>query len=492
MVFDEGYGHIFARYIDPVTFPRLTVDGLKGLAEIDPNLVVEEKGSTVLLMSGDKILGSFGEPGGSDIRGWATLTVEAMQAGYAASPKVRETSRERLYEAVFDSALNGLDPFSRYATAEEAGMHRARRDGYGGIGVRVRVENGFTRIVSVMPETPAAAAGLRANDTIVRVDGEPLVDATVREVVDRLRGRRGTTVTLTITRDDTIQPTEVELVRRHIVPQSVFPRYADGVLFIRVASFNQRTAATLEEAIERQLSAGNEVRGLVLDLRDNPGGLLDQAVAVSDLFLDEGRIVSTEGRHPGSYQRYDAEMGDVLAGRPMVVLVNGRSASSAEIVAAALQDMGRAVVVGTNSYGKGTVQSVFRLPNNGELTLTWSRFHAPSGYTLHGLGVMPNVCTSHLGDDAEAFLRGLANGAATAPAMLREWRSHTRPDAEHRNKLRAACPPVAEPGTAVETETEVARRLILDDGLYSQALGHISDADKSQRAAMNRQDKLQP
>ena len=215
---------------------------------------------------------------------------------------------------------------------------------------------------------------------------------------------------------------------------------------------------------------GANLKGVILDLRDNPGGLLDQAVAVSDLFLSSGRIVSTEGRHPRSFQRYEAHGGDKLSGKPLVVMINGRSASSAEIVAAALQDLGRAVVVGTNSYGKGTVQSVFRLPNDGELTLTWSRFHAPSGYTLQDLGVLPNLCTSDARQTADAIARNLRDGRLQTAKTLEAWRQEAQPNETRRQQLRASCPQNKDTDTDRVRETEVARRVLDDTLLYSQAL----------------------
>lgn len=482
-IVDEVYSHIYERYIDPVSLDEVTLGGLKGLSGIDSNLDIKRDGGVVWLIANNKSLAEFPLPRQNDSRGWSALTMAVLEAGRKASAKLRDAPTERLYEAVFDSALAGLDRFSRYATAEEASDHRAFRDGFGGVGIRIRMEDGMVRVVSVTPDMPADLAGVRAKDIIARIEGEPTTGLKLRQIIKRLRGRRGTMVKLSITRDNEAQPIEMMLVRRHVVPSTVIAQQENGVLHIRLSRFNQRTAATLATAVNQaREELGSGLRGLVLDLRNNPGGLLDQAVRVSDLFLDSGRIVTTEGRHPGSFQRYDARQGDILEGRPIVVLVNGRSASSSEIVAAALQDLGRAVIVGSNSYGKGTVQSVFRLRNSGELTLTWSRFHAPSGYALHNLGVMPSVCTSGLKESARETVDRLRRGQGVARATFTAWRAHRLPDKKGASDLRATCPSSVDTGGEKDVELEVARMVIADASLYARARIVAPTGDDAQRA----------
>src|SRR4029453_18190026 len=224
-----------------------------------------------------------------------------------------------------------------------------------------------------------------------------------------------------------------------IVPETVTFERKGSVAYLRVYGFNQDTADSLrKEMLHAQQDIGTGLKGYIMDLRGNPGGLLDQSVAVSDLFIGHGRIVSTHGRHPDSHQYFEATAGDIADGLPLVVLVNGDSASAAEIVAAALQDSGPAVVVGSNSYGKGTVQTVLRMPNDGELTLTWARFHAPSGYTLNHLGVLPSICTSR-DEDSRATVAALKEDRVAAiPTIARNAASPT--DLVTLNKLRAACP----------------------------------------------------
>jgi carboxyl-terminal processing protease len=239
---------------------------------------------------------------------------------------------------------------------------------------------------------------------------------------------------------------------------------------IRVAGFNKRTAQDLERVVVGlPWNGASPIKGIVLDLRSNPGGLLDQAVAVADAFLRKGTIVSTHGRHPESIQRFSATGRDLANGMPIVVLVNGRSASAAEIVAAALQDRGRAVVVGSNSYGKGTVQNITRLPNDGELILTWSRFHAPSGYALDALGILPNICTSTLAEIATPDLRDkvlIAIGKATN--LLAMWRTLSDFDEPRRTGLRKECLKRAE---RPEIDFKIAHEILENRRLYTRTLG---------------------
>ncbi len=257
------------------------------------------------------------------------------------------------------------------------------------------------------------------------------------------------------------------LTRAHIVPQTVNYRSEGSVGYLRVSGFNQSTAQTLREKIlQAKREQGKALKGFVLDLRGNPGGLLDQAVSVSDLFLSRGRIVSTRGRHPDSHQFFDARKDDLAAGLPLVVLVNGNSASASEIVAAALQDAGRGVLIGSNSFGKGTVQTVLRLPNEGELTLTWARFHAPSGYALQSRGVLPDICTSGQDSDATKLLDRIRLGELRVDREART-RAIALSDTTGLAALRALCP-VNESNP--ELDLQVALGLLGDAALYAQAL----------------------
>lgn len=474
----HGYVAISSRYIDPVDMAAFVVAGLRGLTRLDPALDARRLGGSIELLSNNARVALFAPPDEDRGSDWARLSIDAIQAARAVSPTLAEAGAEAIYDALFDAALATLDPFSRYAGAEEAHLNRGNRNGFGGIGIVFEVDDsGAVMVREVVAGGPAEGAGVRVGDRIVAVDGVPFDQPSIRIVRNRLRGAVGDTVRLTLARDG--RQRDVSLSRGLIVMPTVQMMVADGIAFLRVSSFNQATAdavrAAVRDARERS-GPGGDVRGLIIDMRGNPGGLLDQSVSVADLFLDDGTIVSTRGRHPEARQFYSASAGDIAAGLPIVVLMDGESASAAEIVAAALQDGGRAVVIGTTSYGKGTVQTVVQLPNGGEMTLTWSRFHSPSGYVLHGLGVPPVACTSGRASRTEpAVVEGVLNDvrghAADIARRLSSWRHTAYEDHERRRRLRALCP--AEHHEPDGLDEVIARRLIQDPTLYAQALGLV-------------------
>jgi len=267
-------------------------------------------------------------------------------------------------------------------------------------------------------------------------------------------------------------PHDIVLSRALIVPPTVSYARLGGIAYVKITSFNSSTTTSLERVLEQAShEMGKGLRGVVIDLRDNPGGLLDQAVTVSELFLKRGRILSTSGRHPDSNQTFDADGHDLLNGLPVAILVNHGTASAAEVVAAALQDQGRAVVVGTASYGKGTVQTVHELPNSGELIITWSRIHAPSGYVLNNVGVIPNVCTSKValeGREAVAqVIDTVRSGRLDTSAARYLLHANGRPDTLETRRLRASCPARSGEG---EVDVAVAQKLIEDRSLFLRAL----------------------
>jgi carboxyl-terminal processing protease len=465
-MFAAGYSNIGEMYIDQVDLAELATAGLANLNKLDPEMTIVRRGRQVDLAFGGHPAGAFETPTSLDPEAWAAVTASALDLARSASPALASEGTEDVYKAVFDGIIGKLDRFSRYSTAESAREHRAAREGFGGIGIRVAIEDAGVRVSSVMEESPSYRSGLKADDIITHIDREPVQGWELQTVIQRLRGPVGSTVTLTLRRGSA-EPYEVTLGRAHIVPETVVYQRRGNAAHIRLYSFNQDTTRSLSQAIRRaRKEVGKELSGIILDLRDNPGGLLDQAVSVSDVFMTGGRIVSTHGRHPESHQFFDASSGDLADGLPVVVLVNGNSASASEIVAAALQDNGRAVVAGSNSYGKGTVQTVIRMPNQGEMTLTWARFHAPSGYTIHHLGVLPSICTGTGDEDAEAILAALSAGRLKPLPIAR--RNAAKPDDQAAlADLRGACP--ARPSDE-DVDVQVAARLVADRGLYAQAL----------------------
>lgn len=472
--FSVGYGNIASKYIEPVPISQLAVEGMRGLGVLDPALTVRQAEGQIVLAAGDGDVARFPAPSDDDPGAWATLTVEVSRAGRNVSTDLHDASIEQIYEAVFDGALSRLDPYSRYAGREEAGRNRANRDGFGGIGIRFQARNGLFRITEVMEGTPAETAGLAIDDRITHIDGAPTAGLPLKDVIERLRGPLESPISVTVARDGVENPLVFAMTRVHIVPTSVTASFEDGLLTLTVHRFNRATADVAGRKIDAtRRRHGEALVGIVLDLRDNPGGLLKEAIRLADLFLTQGEIVTTQGRHPDSMQHYEAEEGDIAAGLPLVVLVDGRSASAAEIAAAALQDRGRAVVIGTTSFGKGTVQTVVRLPNDGEFTLTWSRFVMPSGYLLHELGVHPTVCTSGTSTDSADPLGVAVASRDEAAGILVAWRTVDFADETRRRELRAACPAQRRPQPG---DLDVARRLLKDRALYARVLGLANPA----------------
>src|SRR5262249_44141630 len=299
--------------------------------------------------------------------------------------------------------------------------------------------DGF-KVAAVTPQGPAARAGLQAGDMIVAIDGVPTSGLSQSDVIQQLRGPVGSSLAIRVARAGGITR-EFDVQRALVVLPTVAMSRVGDIAVFQILSFNQSTTEKLSDALaEARRQMGGRLAGIVLDLRSNPGGLLDQPVSLADLFIREGPAVSTVGRHPASHQYFAASGRSVAPQVPIVVLVNGGSASSSEIVAAALQDSGRAVVVGSSSYGKGSVQTVLRLPNDGELTLTWARLVTPSGYYLQTHGVVPTLCTSDLGDDAASLQRGLQRAGAITHGRPAAPQARSGRDDRAWSDLRQSCP----------------------------------------------------
>ncbi|SDO60959.1 carboxyl-terminal processing protease [Lutimaribacter pacificus] len=308
---------------------------------------------------------------------------------------VEEVDEKDLIEAAINGMLTSLDPHSSYLSPDDAADMRVQTRGeFGGLGIEVTQEEGFVKVVSPMDGTPADEAGIEAGDFITHVDGESVLGLTLDEAVDKMRGPVGSEIIITIVREGEAEPFDVSLVRDTIKLQAVRSRVEGDAVVLRVTTFNDQTFANLEEGLNKtveELGGLDKISGIVLDLRNNPGGLLTQAIRVSDAFLEKGEIVSTRGRDPADGDRYNATPGDLANGRPIVVLINGGSASASEIVAGALQDHRRAIVVGTKSFGKGSVQTVMPLRGDGAMRLTTARYYTPSGRSIQNLGVSPDI-----------------------------------------------------------------------------------------------------
>ncbi|MFT6932325.1 MAG: carboxyl-terminal processing protease [Paracoccaceae bacterium] len=308
---------------------------------------------------------------------------------------VEEVDEADLIEAAINGMLTSLDPHSSYLPPRDYdSMQVQTRGEFGGLGIEVTQEEGFIRVIAPMDDTPAMLAGVEAGDFITHVDSEALLGLTLEQAVDLMRGPIGSEIIITVVRDGVDEPFDITIVRDRIQLTAVRARLEGSTAILRISSFTDQTYPNLRDGLERVIEEAGGIEnleGVVLDLRNNPGGLLTQAIRVSDAFLEQGEIVSTRGRDPQDGERYNATPGDMIDGRPVVVLINGGSASASEIVAGALQDHRRAVIVGTNSFGKGSVQSVMPLQGDGAMRLTTSLYYTPSGRSIQALGVAPDI-----------------------------------------------------------------------------------------------------
>lgn len=360
---------------------------------------------------------------------------------------VEPVSDEELLKAAVHGLLYKLDPHSSYLEQKEyADLQVSTSGEFGGVGIEIGMGDGFLKIISPIDDTPASRAGIKPGDLVVRIDGDSVKGMNLSEAIDRMRGKIGTQIELTIMREGKDKPFDVSLVREKIKMTSVRTReLAPGYAWLRIAQFQVHTGADAAKILKTLTSAETPLRGLVLDMRNNPGGVLGGAQQVADLFLDGGNIVYTEGREGSSQQRLDATAGDMLQGLPIVVLINAGTASASEIVAGALQDQHRAVIVGTPSFGKGSVQTVFPLQKDRALKLTTARYFTPSGRSIQAQGIVPDIriedarLTQRDEDAAfrEADLPGHLSNGNGAPERKGKESKDVKEDAEKPKSLAA-------------------------------------------------------
>jgi carboxyl-terminal processing protease len=359
---------------------QLVLAGAAGLALLStpafaaPKAEAEE--STAVNEKTYELLNLFGE------------VFERVRADY-----VEPVTDQKLIESAINGMLTSLDPHSSYLNKDGFKEMQVQTKGeFGGLGIEVTMENGLVKVVTPIDDTPAAKAGLQSGDYIGQINDEQVMGMTLSDAVEKMRGPVGSKVKLSILREGKAEPMEVMLTRSIIKIQTVRSSMQDNQIgYVRITSFTEQTYAKLEQELKKLMADKGGLKGLVLDLRNNPGGLLDQAIAVSDAFLNSGEIVSTRSRDARDTRRYSAEDGDLTNGMPIVVLINGGSASAAEIVAGALQDHQRAVVMGTQSFGKGSVQTVVPLGDHGAMRLTTSRYYTPSGNSIQAKGITPDI-----------------------------------------------------------------------------------------------------
>ena len=371
------------------------------------------------------------------------------------SQYVEEPDNQKLMEAAINGMLTSLDPHSSYMNAADfADMQVQTKGEFGGLGIEVTQEDGYVKVVSPIDGTPADKAGMQTGDIITQVNGKTVLGLTMDQAVDMMRGPIGSEVVITVVREGVPDPFDVSIIRETIKVAAVKGRLVGETVVLRITSFTDQTYSGLQAELKKAVDeAGglDKVNGFVLDLRNNPGGLLTQAIDVSDAFLNEGEIVSTRGRSPQDNERFNAVAGDLAEGKPVVVLINGGSASASEIVAGALQDHRRAIVVGTKSFGKGSVQTIIPVRGDGAMRLTTARYYTPSGRSIQALGVMPDIVVNQppidpakvaavdaakdAGTRSEADLRGiLSNDSMTEEekAQLEADRARTEEAAKLR------------------------------------------------------------
>tara|TARA_B100000408_G_scaffold3437_1_gene2831 strand:- start:569 stop:1867 length:1299 start_codon:yes stop_codon:yes gene_type:complete len=386
------------------------------------------------------------------------------------SQYVDNVTDEELIEKAIDGMLTGLDPHSGYMDEEVwEEMQMDTQGKFGGLGIEITMEEGFVKVISPIEDTPAYKAGVLAGDFIIQIDDAPVFGLTLSEAVDLMRGEKGDPITITISREG-VEPFEVNIIRDIIKIQSVKYEIFDNVGYLRITSFTEQTESGLIKYIKKiKEELDNKQIGFVLDLRSNPGGLLKQSVKVSDIFLEQGEIVSTRGRNKEDILRYRAKKGDRINGQPLIVLINGGSASASEIVAGALQDHKRAIIVGTKSFGKGSVQTIIPFKKSGNnksttgIRLTTARYYTPSGESIQGKGIMPDIIIEQGTFESKEFER-------YSEADLKD--SLDNEDNENKNEENSDTDEETEEKNRLDTDYQLARAvdLIQGIGIYQETL----------------------
>lgn len=424
------YQAVDQQFVEQPNFRSMSIDGLRRLTQMDHAFAIETPDRSLRLSRAGVPLIEKPMPADGDAFAWAALVEQALAAAAAAAPELPE--REELLQEVMDGALADLDRFSRYASPRRASIERGMRDGYGGIGLSFEAAGDALLVQRVFAGGPAAQAGIAGGDRILAIDGLPVKGLTAEEARDRMVGPIDSSVILVLDRTAEV-PRPVTLTRRFVVPQTVLASRIGDTLVIAIDRFNTDTARDLRQALDKALAEGG-FRRLLIDLRGNPGGFVDQGVASADIFLSGGLIARADGRAFDSKQIWRADSDQLLAGMPIRLLIDSGTASAAEIMAAALTENGRATAVGTDSFGKGVIQNVLTLPNDGALYLTWANLYTPGGRGLHKLGIRPGLCLDSQGQARTVPAMPLPAGKPTE-ALIREYR--------------ASCPPAKLAGAGV-------------------------------------------
>jgi carboxyl-terminal processing protease len=468
LVLESAFKNIGTRHAEAVSTRTISLAGLKALSDTDTLLAINDRTGMIAISYEDRAIGEWQIPADDDHDAWASVVADALEKTRRYTSTFHQQDHEMVLAQFFRGALSKLDRYTRYATPSQARDTRARREGFGGLGVSIRYDDGEVYVEKVHAGTPAAKAGLKPGDLITHVGGFMLTGLTQSAAIGHLRGPVHSKAALTIIRKNATAPLNIAVVRAHIILPTVTSEREGGILTIRLSGFNQGTSRSLGKILAAaEGENGKPLTGIVLDLRSNPGGLLDQAVAVADFFLNDGRIISTRGRHHRSNQIFNASWGERATEVPIAILVNGRSASASEIVAAALRDRGRAIVIGASSFGKGSVQTIIRLPNGGELTLTWAHMIAPAGFNLQSHGIIPAICTSASEDELSNMMTAIRSDVPAAGTILNAALASRSAIRTNPDLARERCPPAR---AERPEDQEIAKYLLEHRSLYVRAL----------------------
>ncbi len=473
-VWSAALAYIAPRALNPLTIPQMTLWGLNGLAALDPNLNATLQDGEIRLYGPDRLLLALPAPAANDAAGWGQAAAKIAAAAYAASQPLQQAGTQAIIGNFFDELFNHFDPYSRYEGPVQAAQDQLMITGLAGTGLTLGQKAGRVVVASVAADSPASDAGLQPGMIVTAMNGRNAYPGMVNALNGAMNGLPGTSLSLTVTdpqADGDAGAQDLTLTRGFIPPQTVFsdPPLAPGIAVLKITSFNKGTGDQFAAILAEIMSQPNPPVGLVLDLRGNRGGVLRQAVLVADSLLQSGPIAETNGRDPNADQLFTAEGADLTGGAKMVVLVDGQTASAAEILASALADDGRAVVIGSETLGKGLVQTVTSLPDGGELFVTWSRVLAPKGWPLQGLGLMPQVCTSNGPAALNQQLAALAQGRNLLAQALAEARAVRPPvSIDAILALRGNCP--ADIGGELDEQAAIA--VLGNQEMYQAALLH--------------------
>ncbi|WP_139016914.1 S41 family peptidase [Commensalibacter intestini] len=459
------------RTLDEHSIKQLCLWGLNGLNAIDPSLSVKEEKGLLNLYKVQNIIYSTPLPTTPDnIKLWSQSVVTIWSNAWKNSTTIQSVGAQGIVQAFFDELFDHLDPYSRYVAPSSATTDRDTRDGgEASAGISVIKQGNFFIISSINPNGPSWETGIATGQRLYAVDGKRTAKQSIDTVSKWLRGKEGSPLTLTVGSSTRKRTKVIRIKREAVPPATVFAFTSDNIVMLKVTAFSTDTAEEISQYLD-QATQDMKIKGLIIDLRGNRGGVLQQAITSAALLLDNGIAATTQGRYDDANHIWAVQGGDLTKGIPIVILVDGHTASAAEILTAALSDHKRAVVIGSTTLGKGLVQTIAQLPDNGELFVTWSRVLAPLGWPLQGLGVMPQICTSR----GEQFVTKQINALKNPPSFYKEnvvASRKARPplDAKTIQTIRSACP--AALGT--DADLTVANMLILKPALYKQALDLI-------------------